>query len=393
MPDFDSRSLVPDIGGRERAAFLEQLARGADNQGVYNFKPSNTAKWRTAMAKVRAGAGSAKILNVGDSTTFGQGAGTGASGTIGARAKSYPVFLATILTGMGLPAHSGSICGNGGLTDTDFLAYDPRLALGAGWAQSVITSLATRTWLNSSTVNPLTFTPAQAFDTIEIWYLQNAGYATFTVGVDGGAPLQTINAAGAQALVKATVTCPAGTHAINIARNGTGGSLHITAINTLHSAAAAVSVIGAGWSGSAASSWDLISSPWSPGFAIPAIGADLTIINLGINNWRGTPPVDFDTFTTQYQSSLSRAKTTGDVIILGPVPSAYASANPQQQADYMAALYALAASNDVPLIDMTKRFRSYADANALGFYFDQLHPTGIGYADEAQFIARTLLAA
>jgi lysophospholipase L1-like esterase len=387
--------IAVTLGGIPAGRSIGATLSAVQHPGLFNLKSSgpgaNLKTWRKALARVRAGAGQAKILCVGDSTTFGMGAGTGAQGTIGARTKSWPVKLAEILNAAGIPAHAGSICGNGALTDADFVAYDPRLTLGAGWAQSTVTSLATRTWLNTTSVNPLNFTPARAFDTIEVYYLQNAGYGTFTVGVDGGAAAATINAAGAQALMKATVTVPKGTHTINIARNGTGAGVHIAHINTFDSTAPAVSVINAGWSGAATSSWDSVTSPWSPGNAIGVIAPDLTILNLGINNWRAAPPVDVPTFKTQLANTLLRAKATGDVILLGPPPSEIGAALPENQAAYLLAIYEIALANNVPVIDITQRFGSHEDANALGFYFDQLHPNGLGYADIAHLISLGLI--
>src|SRR5215207_7897746 len=69
-------------------------------------------KWRTAKGRVRAGQGDALIGIVGDSTTAGRGAGTGASYTNGAKALSVPTKVAAQLTAMGLRPCSDNVLGN-----------------------------------------------------------------------------------------------------------------------------------------------------------------------------------------------------------------------------------------------------------------------------------------
>jgi hypothetical protein len=56
-----------------------------------------------------------------------------------------------------------------------------------------------------------------------------------------------------------------------------------------------------------------------------------------------------------------------------PAPSAIASAPVEQQLPFIIALYELALSNDLPIIDFTYRFPSQAIARPAGNYFDDVH--------------------
>src|SRR3954469_6767848 len=88
------------------------------------------ARWRAAKARVRAGTGDAFVGVVGDSTTAGQGAGTGASYTNGAKTLSVPSRLAARLTAIGLRASADSVFGNQNVdsatrANANYVAYNP----------------------------------------------------------------------------------------------------------------------------------------------------------------------------------------------------------------------------------------------------------------------------
>jgi hypothetical protein len=62
------------------------------------------------------------------------------------------------------------------------------------------------------------FTPTNRIDTVEVWYARSPGRKFFTIDVDGGKPLATIECAGPAGFLKATTTCPLGFHTINLRR-------------------------------------------------------------------------------------------------------------------------------------------------------------------------------
>jgi lysophospholipase L1-like esterase len=128
-----------------------------------------------------------------------------------------------------------------------------------------------------------------------------------------------------------------------------------------------------------------------PVSAIPILGAALLVINLGINDWEtGIPPA---TTAANIQALITAQKNAGgDVIICMPTPTG-GTASPATQATYLPFLIALANSNNIPLINWTARYTSWAVQNARGWMYDSLHPNALLYNDEGQFLAQLLLGA
>lgn len=361
--------------------------------GVIRSTPATLPKWRKALAKARLGDANATIACIGDSTTMAQGGGTsGTNNLSGARARSWPRILASILTSSSLPFEETAVWGDGAIgASYSSVGYDPRMAIGAGWAPSG-GSLGGGYWKNTTTQNALTFTPTQAFNTIDVWFIQIGGNATFTVDI-GGAALATINSSGTNNLVKQTVStgASAATGSINIKRTSTGAEqCLIMGIDAYDNSRKSVRVWNMGVAGSKVGDWTPQNVPWDRGASLGLTTPDLGIINLGINDWRDTNNTDTASFTTSYQNVIDRVRQSGDVIMVVPVPSSTTSAAAANQARIAQAIRDLAAANNCPLIDLTDRIGDYNAANTLGLYYDSLHPTGLGYADVGQAIARAI---
>jgi hypothetical protein len=64
------------------------------------------------------------------------------------------------------------------------------------------------------------------------------------------------------------------------------------------------------------------------------------------------------------------------------------------QQQYITAMYQLAITNQIPIIDLFDRWGSYERANIAPFLFygHILHPNGPGYSDFAQAISTQLLS-
>lgn len=361
------------------------ISAGALTPGYLNLDPSLLPKWRPKLAGVLAKTGRAKILCVGDSTTAGLGAGSGGTtNSTGARQNSYPDFLGARLNALGIPTTLGSFGGYG--NDTGNAAYDARVSYGAGWSSSGST-IGGGLIANSSTTNPISFTPAETFDTIDLYFLSFTNNGTFTVNVDGGAAAATINSGASNVgYTKQTVTVARGTHTINIARNGTGGIVYLLLVDTYDSTKPAVSIINVGKSGSTSNSWVDTSLAWSTLTMIGNLAPDLTILDLGIND--AIQSVALATYTANMQTVIAKAKLTGDVIAKLPNPNNLPAVVP-----YVTALRGLAAQLKLPTID-----NAYRDGNSgasgaapAAFFFDALHRTALGYADTARSVEKAIL--
>lgn len=358
-----------DCGARLSAAEVQAVAPRLD-------------KWRAAVAKLRAGsAATATLLCVGDSNTAGY------DGTYTDKKRSsYPTRLAQMLDACGLGAQEASFVSTNTGDGSAGPTYDPRMALGSGWAAlGSPPTLAGLFWANSTTTTAFAFTPTQSFDRIEVFYSASTG--SFTVDVDGGAVLLTVPGGGGPALVKSTVNCTAGTHTVNLKR--VSGAVYIYGINVYSSTAPKISVINAGLGGTTSTALaNNGDAAFKPTKILEGIGAHVVVLNIGINDIvAGTPAATYEANLTTVVTS---AQTGGaDVILCAPMPFSdanYASLMPQ----YIAALKAVATAKGCFFVDAINRYTSYANSNALGLQGSALHPNAAGYADYAAMVCEVL---
>lgn len=357
---------------------------------VYNYSPQNLKKWRAAIAGVKAGVANARILCIGDSTTFGTGANGAGSGNW--RAQCYPTRLAGLLNAAGVNAEWNSFFG-GGRNTTDQLSFDSRIVVGSVWSvpSTADTTMFGGYMMNAqANTNALSFTPTVPVDTFVVYYPQlPSGTRGFNIQIDSGTPTSVNPVNALNQMTSATITASLGTHTLNITQ--IAGSIYIAGIDAYDSSKKWISVMNAGWRGSTSVNWNDTTNPYGPVATqtFTTVAPTLTIINLAINDWNA--PTSLATYKTNIQAIITAALTTGDVILVAPNPSdvtAYASL--ATQASYVAVLYQLAAANNLILIDIFNRWGSYASSNSLGINYDGLHPNGAGYADLTRLIMNVI---
>jgi lysophospholipase L1-like esterase len=341
-----------------------------------NIDPTKFLKWRKALAKVRAGAGSAKLLCVGDSTI---------AGAFVNQQASVPGRLSALLNSYYVKSDIDTIFASNGMSAT--VTVDSRVTVGTGWTAN-FASWGAGGWSSASgAAGSLSYTPNTSFDTVTIYYVKNSGHGSVTVNVDGGASLGTINASNASlAVASTTYTVTAGTHTINIT-GATGGQVFILGIEVALSTAPAVHVANAGKGASKTSDWIGTSGPYDFLTMFDLYQPDLTIIDLGIND------AGVSTSTSTYQTNLTtivtKAQLYGDVLLTSFPPSG-GSPHSTVEPTYLPILQAVATAKGCGYVDLYSRWVSYASANALGFMNDNLHPNSLGYADWAQAIFNAL---
>jgi lysophospholipase L1-like esterase len=366
------------------AAALVQNAPTNSIPNVTNFTPSSLPRYRTKLASAIASPGSpVTICMVGDSTTMGA-----TNATTALKATSWPAQLAKLYRGIGLSVAEDSITGDNSTPGTGtagLTAYDPKAVFaGSTWLRNT-DGLGGNMIRNTSGTDIFAYTPAASTDTIDTWYAQNSGNGTFTVS-DGATLLSTINSGSptTTAFIKATSTRTASANPINFVRTGAGGAVYLGLVSTWSSTTTQVKIFNFGRFGKMASDFTTATSPWSPLNSIPVVGCDLITINLGINEVRQNVAVA--TYTANMQTLITAYKASGaDVILVRYHPDG-APVNPGLLPSYYAAQVSLAQNNNLPMVDLTARFVSYAVGNGQGEYGDSVHLLANGNVDVAMAV-------
>lgn len=383
-----SGTSVNTDGTLNTAFAPEQLAQiqYAKRKLLPNFRAKiNNVKWQR---------GNCRIICLGDSTTRGYGGNALSSGNT--EQFAYPAYLASYFNSVGVSAHHNSIMGIWGGTPASY-TMDSRVTLGSDWTAAPGDDLSLGgvfVYSTADTGNPFLFAPAvneinptTMVDTFIVTWIGSPGLGVLSLSVNNGTPiLVNTGAGGVSSASQTTITCPLGANVLKL-KWSSGAGVYIIGIEAYDSSKAWVSVINAGWGGAGvaalATNGGGVGNPWHPFQMIANINPDLTIINIGINDWNAGTGVP--TYTTTLQSIITQALTKGDVLLVTP-NTTNAAASRATQLTYVNALYSLAQTNNVPLVDLWNSFDPWATYNTAGMFFDTLHPNGDGYADIAQAI-------
>lgn len=378
----NSGLLPPLMGASQRAE---------ENQANAILMP----KWRAALAKMQsaaAGTKNARILCIGDSTTFGVFSNGTSTGDL--KPLAWPTQLANRFNSVGINAHAnsffGSATGAAGGTAQSNDQNDSRVSMGTGWSRSVDFGVCGTTYTaNNTTSGPFAFTPTVPVDTFTVYFYQQAGGSTLSWNINGGAATN-VNLSGTQAIGSFTASGTLGTNTINLNWVSNGAQvIRLMGIEAYDSSKNWVGIINAGWPVARSTDWN------STGFFYAAISngiaglkPDLSILDLGINdNGAGN---SLNLYIGQMQNIINQCKLSGDVILQSPNPTLnnYLTFHYpyNQQTAMQQALLTLANTNNIPMIDIYGRWggtNGYAISNANGLMGDNLHPSAAGYADKA----------
>lgn len=324
-----------------------------------------------AVANVLAGTGYAKVLCAGDSTTWGKGGG-GSNPPVD---TSYPARLKELIQSAGVPCSFGLNCyGNADPADA-------RWTVGSGWAiRGALTGFGnTSLQAVSGALGTVSFAPGYLCDAADIYYAQNNGLGAVSVSVDDGESTALPTAGGA-GIAKATITFPSGSGHNIVFSAPTGGDWYLCGVDCYDSTSKNVRVSVSGVSGSNSGNWADSSNGFSALNAIRKYEPDLTIISLGINDARFNTPVSG--WAPNIAAIISAAQESGDVLLVSVIPS--------EDAGYFARELEYAAYSPTFGVDfadlLNDLFVDFQTADANGWMSDDLHGSGEGYQQEAQFI-------
>jgi hypothetical protein len=99
--------------------------------------------------------------------------------------------------------------------------------------------------------------------------------------------------------------------------------------------------------------------------------------------------IDLATYEANLNLIVDRFQATGDVVLMTEMPTG--SVSDPTWATYTQSCFAVADGQDVPLVHLSQRFGTYADAFAAGLMTaDTLHGTPAGYGVTASAVKELL---
>lgn len=384
------RTLIGATGATGKRTVL----LGSLGKYTTNLKRTNLAQLRS---QYRNGAGNTIIAFNGDSTT--RGVDFSAAPVNSQYPNALPPQLAAIFNTAGIVAGSDNWFGLSGTNLADYTTRDSRITVGGG------TVFGSNKYQGGTEIrfpgvaSTFSFTPPDQVDTFEIyWADQGVAARTMSYQVDSGSVVN-LATTGSAVQRKTVVTTTLGAHTLNMAWVS-GGTTLVHGINAYNSARREVSLWNMGISGGVSANMiDDSGAPqqgrlqqfknWTPHLIITEMGL--------VNDWRNsvavaTSQAAMDTFASFVKNTL----TGCDLIFLAPpYDNGTGTGNAANQNQYVAAMYTVAAKYDVPVIDIRQKWLSYANAVANGWQVagDNVHPTKLGYIDQAGVIATALQAA
>jgi hypothetical protein len=368
--------------------FLAGSAGSVGVPGVLNLKQSNTARARAAF---QAGGRNFRLALTGDSTW------RGVDETAVPYNSQYPnsvaAQLAAKLNALGVNAGANNLFGICGSSYNDFMIRDSRCA---STGATTAFGTAVPVWGGAEIEFPtaagtFSFTPQGNVTKADIYYQDSTAGRTFSWAVDGGAATQ-ISTTGANTIKKATVALGAsGLHTLTLA--WVAGFVRIYGVDAYDDTAGRSEISVWQWGISGGTSSDMVNDAGTPSSGrirqMTLFPPDLLISECGlVNSWRNSRSVALATADMTQHVQSAKAAGVDFMFCTPPFDNLTGTGLTSTQDQYVAAMFAVAAANDVPCIDLRGRWKSYANSVANGWQVasDAVHPTRLGYVDEAAFL-------
>ncbi|MBF4625559.1 GDSL-type esterase/lipase family protein [Clavibacter sp. VKM Ac-2872] len=352
---------------------------------AFNVTLDTSSRLRKALGRVRSKTGIARVLEIGDSTSWGLGAG-GADGFPPLKVMSDDFQRSFIDTSYGYIGIEGD---NAPVTGAQVDGRTTHKGEAAGWGYSSFGLFNALQHAGTAESAPWILRPDINCDTFDFYYMANSGLGTVDVYVDDVLATSVVMGSGSQRWAKATITFAAGAaHVIKLVKRV--NTVFLFGFNFFLSTRPSVQMFNAGVCSSKAysasgASWGVTGTTTAID-GIPFIAPDLTVIRLGVNDAQLSP---YST-TAEWEAALRRiiaaAKVTGDVLLESPVPSdpsLNSGATVTREQGYRDRLLAIAIDTGSMYYDVFGRYGSWTAAQAAGYMADQLHLTAAGGADLA----------
>lgn len=391
------------ISGGKVSAELETTS--FRRPGFYNFKASSFLRWSAALAAHRAGVSRAYIACIGDSTTRGVGSNP-SSATADLIRRSWPSVLADALNQMpNTKATANSLWCDGFFTlvgGGNLAIADPRVSWETGWQTHPTMFVAggkSLQYPNSASGTGrfnVDFTVGASGtpedDTCDVHYVKFPGFGDLLLTTNDAAEFVASAAtSGASGVGKLTGTRSAyedTAWTIQRAAGTPGVNLIFYGIESYKAADKPIGVWNMGASGSLAANWVDDNQPYSFVNVIQSLAPHLCIICLTINDWAADTAEA--TYKANMQDIIDACAVNSDILLVVGVPSNTGTAPVLRQQAFAGYVRDLAATNDLPVLDLSERWVSQALLPSRGLYYDGLHPSNVGYADVGNLTAQVV---
>lgn len=364
------RILTPGGGGSSTLT-TSNLVQA--NEYVRVISSNQLPIFNTKVANVKTNNGNARVLLLGDSVTLGRGSFSSGTNRV---AWNYSSIAQRYFAQAGTTSQRDAFFGDGAFGPDTNSTYDSRIVPGADWGGFADNSIGGSIFNASVNTSSLVFTPTGVWNTCTVYYATLTTSGVMSVAIGGGSPVTQATAAPTGvAKTTFTGTAPA-VQPCTITWSSGAGGIFILGVECWNSTISQLQILNTGWSGATTANVADTSHAYGPLFGFELVAPDLTIIATGINDW--LQQTNINTFNTAYQTLITKAKASGDCVALVPPPSDPATEVSQAIQDiYANAIRALAASNNIPTIDIYARFVNFTTSAAL--YSDGIHPNGPGY--------------
>lgn len=348
----------------------------------YNLRRSNTSHIRAAY---QANTRNTIIAFMGDSTM--RGVDETATPYNSQYPNAMPMQLAADLNAKSINAGASNWYGLSGTSLSDYMLRDSRVAAtGAAAFGNIIVQGGANVQLETSAGSFAFTTPANATKA-KIYTIDFFGGSQWSWKVDAGAAT-TITQAGNNSIVETVISLgAAGIHTVTI--SWVSGNNELYGIECYDDTAGRKEITCRQWGISGGTSASMIDNTGAPHSGrlqqLSQFPPDLVIAECGlINSWRTSESVaaaqaDLTALVQAVQAAGS------DFMFLTPPYDNSGTGLAANQNAYVAAMYAVAQAQNVPLLDLRQRWTSYAYAVTQGWQVgtDAVHPTKNGYIDEA----------
>lgn len=353
-------------------------------------------KLLAALQGVKAGTRRGRIVFKGDSTSVGEGGGTGTLGLIDAR-KSRPSFIvAGLLTAAGVPTFDEAVFGTHGISNfssgVTLGQYDPRINQST-WKLNEAQEFSGGGLLSSANgSDPITITPNGTFDRYDFVYYRTSEAnrkAYFAIGTGAGVfPDTGPGSEGLTALAGGGFGSLA--YGMNVARSPLVGqtsastALAVRSWRPFNTGVPAIDILNHASRGAkAADQASSSASNWNNLDALKYDVPDLTVINLGLNDMN--TGVSADSYRANLLTIITAAKISGDALLVFPHPASGAFNN--NVAAFHAAAKQLATDQGIAFFSIYEYLgAAFTSALAARMFDGAAHPKAELYAEIGQRI-------